>query len=42
MARQKSMDVLGDAYAAAHAAAMAAPLEDALREGRVLVEMPAT
>jgi predicted ATPase/DNA-binding SARP family transcriptional activator len=33
---------LGDAYAAAHDAAMAAPLEEALREGRVLAEAPAS
>jgi predicted ATPase/DNA-binding SARP family transcriptional activator len=33
---------LGDAYAAAHDAGMAAPLEEALREGRVLAEAPAS
>ena len=33
---------LGDAYAAAHDAAMAAPLEDALRQGSVLAEAPAS
>jgi predicted ATPase/DNA-binding SARP family transcriptional activator len=33
---------LGDAYAAAHDAAMAAPLEEALREGGVLAEAPAS
>lgn len=32
---------LGDAYAAAHDAAFAAPLEEALREGNVLAEAPA-
>jgi hypothetical protein len=32
---------LGQAYAAAHGAAMAAPLEEALREGSVLAEVPA-
>ena len=33
---------LGDAYAPAHDAAMAVPLEEALREGGVLVEAPAS
>jgi predicted ATPase/DNA-binding SARP family transcriptional activator len=33
---------LGEAYAAAHDAAMAAPLEEALREGGVLAETPAS
>jgi hypothetical protein len=33
---------LGDAYAPAHDAAMAAPLEEALREGGVLAEAPAS
>jgi tetratricopeptide (TPR) repeat protein len=33
---------LGDAYATAHDAAMNAPLEDALREGGVLAETPAS
>jgi predicted ATPase len=32
---------LGEAYAAAHDAAMAAPLEEALRQGRVLATAPA-
>ena len=33
---------LGDAYAAAHDAAMAAPLEESLRQGGVLAEAPAS
>jgi predicted ATPase/DNA-binding SARP family transcriptional activator len=33
---------LGDGYAAAHDAALAAPLEEALREGGVLAEAPAS
>ena len=33
---------LGDAFAAAHDAAMAAPLEEALRQGGVLAEAPAS
>jgi predicted ATPase/Tfp pilus assembly protein PilF len=33
---------LGDAYAAAHGAAMAAPLEESLRQGGVLAQVPAS
>jgi len=33
---------LGDAYSSAHDAAMASPLEEALREGGVLAEAPAS
>jgi predicted ATPase/DNA-binding SARP family transcriptional activator len=41
-ARAKAQEELGDAYAAAHDAAMAAPLEEALRQGGVLAEAPAS
>jgi tetratricopeptide (TPR) repeat protein len=37
-AKAKAAEELGDAYAATHDAAMAAPLEDALRQGAVLAE----
>ena len=41
-AKAKTQEELGDAYAATHGAAMAAPLEEALREGGVLAEAPAS
>jgi predicted ATPase/DNA-binding SARP family transcriptional activator len=41
-AKAKAEQELGDAYAAAHDAAMAAPLEEALRQGGVLAEAPAS
>jgi hypothetical protein len=41
-AKTKTQEVLGDAYAPAHDAAMAAPLEEALRDGGVLAEAPAS
>ena len=37
-AKATAQEELGDAYTAAHDAAMAAPLEDALRQGAVLTE----
>jgi hypothetical protein len=40
-AKAETEHELGDAYAPAHAAAMAAPLEDALRQGGVLGTVPA-
>ena len=40
-AKAKTQEELGDAYAATHDAAMAAPLEEALRNGGVLAEAPA-
>jgi hypothetical protein len=40
--KAQAVEELGDAYAAAHDAAMAAPLEDALRQGGVLAEVPAS
>jgi predicted ATPase/DNA-binding SARP family transcriptional activator len=39
-AKAQAEQVLGDAYAGAHDSAMAAPLEDALREGGVLAQVP--
>ena len=36
----KAQQNLGDAYAAAHDATMAAPLEQALRDGNVLAATP--
>jgi predicted ATPase/DNA-binding SARP family transcriptional activator/Tfp pilus assembly protein PilF len=41
-AKAQAQEELGDAYAGAHDAAMAAPLEDALREGGVLAESSAS
>ena len=41
-AKEKARQELGDAYDAAHDAAMAAPLEDALRHGGVLARAPAS
>jgi hypothetical protein len=41
-AKAKTQEELGDEYAAAHGAAMAAPLEEALRAGGVLAEAPAS
>jgi tetratricopeptide (TPR) repeat protein len=41
-AKVKTQEALGDAYAAAHDAAIAAPLEEALRNGGVLAEAPAS
>jgi DNA-binding SARP family transcriptional activator len=38
----KAREELGDAYAPAHDAVMAQPLEEALREGGVLAEAPAS
>jgi hypothetical protein len=39
-AKVKAQQELGEAYAAAHDAAMAAPLEQALRDGDVLAATP--
>ena len=39
-AKAKAQEELGDAYATAHDAAMAAPLEEALRQGGVLAAAP--
>jgi hypothetical protein len=39
-AKVKAQQNLGDAYAAAHDAAMAAPLKQALRDGNVLAATP--
>jgi tetratricopeptide (TPR) repeat protein len=41
-AKTEAEEGLGDAFAAAHDAAMAAPLEDALRQGGVLADTPAS
>jgi predicted ATPase/DNA-binding SARP family transcriptional activator/Tfp pilus assembly protein PilF len=41
-AKARTQEELGDAYAPTHEAAMAAPLEEALREGGVLTEVPAS
>ncbi|HEU5214750.1 MAG TPA: BTAD domain-containing putative transcriptional regulator [Gaiellaceae bacterium] len=41
-AKEAAEQQLGDEYTAIHAAAMGAPLEDALRNGRVLAEAPAS
>jgi predicted ATPase/DNA-binding SARP family transcriptional activator len=41
-AKAKTQEALGEGYAPTHDAAMAAPLEEALREGRVLAEAPAS
>jgi predicted ATPase/DNA-binding SARP family transcriptional activator len=41
-AKASAQEELGDAYAAAHDAAMSAPLEEALRHGSILAEAPAS
>jgi predicted ATPase/DNA-binding SARP family transcriptional activator len=41
-AKAQTQEELGEAYTPTHGAAMAAPLEDALRQGSVLAEAPAS
>jgi hypothetical protein len=41
-AKTKTQEAVRYAYAPAHEAAMAQPLEEALREGGVLAEVPAS